>query len=118
MSDFVSKTLNIKEGKKKDLNNILDALENRYIFVTFSDWDGDYPLVKFHKILGKALTLDVECERFLYEHGLNDFNYSEEETELKEPLELRPTNIHKPLERMIFTIDPPTSTDLDDALSI
>ena len=118
LSDFVSKTLKIKEGKKKDLNTILDALENRYIFVTFSDWDGDYPLVKFHKILGKALTLDGECERFLYEHGLNDFNYSEEETEAKEPLELKPTNLHKPLERMIFTIDPPTSTDLDDALSI
>jgi hypothetical protein len=52
-------------------------LENTYIYVTFSDWDGDVPLVKIHKVLGKALTIDGECERFLYEHGLNDFGYEE-----------------------------------------
>jgi exoribonuclease R len=31
---------------------------------------------------------------------------------------LEPTTLHKKLDRMVFTIDPPTSTDLDDALSI
>jgi exoribonuclease R len=75
-------------------------------------------LVRIHKVLGKALTLYGECERFLYEHGLNDFHYSQEETEVKEPLTLQSSNLHKKLERLVFTIDPPTSTDLDDALSI
>lgn len=53
----------------------MDSLADTYIFVTFSDWDGEYPQAKIHKILGKALTIDGECERFLYEHGLNDFSY-------------------------------------------
>ena len=59
LSDFITKQLSFsKEGGKKELNRVLDSLENTYIFVTFSDWDGDYPLVKIHKILGKAMTID------------------------------------------------------------
>jgi ribonuclease R len=37
---------------------------------------------------------------------------------IKEPLELQPSPLHKKVDRMVFTIDPATSTDLDDALSI
>ncbi len=67
-----------KEAKRKsELNRIIEALSNTYIFVTFSEWDGNYPLAKIQKILGKALTIEGECERFLYEHGLNDFHYEE-----------------------------------------
>jgi hypothetical protein len=45
--------------------------------MTFSDWDSDTPLANIHKIIGKAMTIDGECERFLYEHGLNDLQYEE-----------------------------------------
>lgn len=59
LSEYVFKTINYdKEGKTKELNRIMDSLSSTYIFVTFSDWDGDYPLVKIHKILGKAMTID------------------------------------------------------------
>lgn len=37
---------------------------------------------------------------------------------MEQKIALEPTALHKKLDRMIFTIDPPTSTDLDDALSI
>lgn len=48
-----------KEAKRKsELNRIIEALSNTYIFVTFSDWDGNYPLAKIQKILGKALTIE------------------------------------------------------------
>jgi len=59
LTKYVTEVLGFsKELKKKELNDILDSLENTYIFVTFSDWDGDFPLVKIHKVLGKALTID------------------------------------------------------------
>lgn len=64
-----------KNNRKKHLNSILDELSSVYILMTFSEWDGDYPLANIHKIIGKAMTIDGECERFLYEHGLNDMHY-------------------------------------------
>jgi hypothetical protein len=33
-------------------------------------------------------------------------------------VKIEPSALHKKIERMIFSIDPATSTDLDDALSI
>lgn len=79
----MNKVVKYDEKKKRtdELNRIIDSLSNTYIFVTFSDWDGDFPLAKIHKILGKAMTIEGECERFLYEHGLNDFHYEESSTE-------------------------------------
>jgi exoribonuclease R len=102
-------------SKKKHLNDILDELTSVYILMTFSEWDGDTPLANIHKIIGKAMTIDGECERFLYEHGLNDLQYSELE---EAAIPINPTPLHKYVDEMVFTIDPPTSTDLDDALSI
>lgn len=59
LSDYAIKTLQFDKKKKRkdELNRIIDSLSNTYIFVTFSDWDGDYPLAKIHKVLGKALTI-------------------------------------------------------------
>lgn len=58
LNHYVTEVLGYaKSSNKKVLNEILDALESTYIFVTFSDWDYEYPLVKIHKILGKAMTI-------------------------------------------------------------
>lgn len=46
------------------------------------------------KIIGKARTIDGECNCFLYEHELNDFQHVELE-EKKEPLHLNISPIHK-----------------------
>lgn len=60
LSDYAIEKLEFDKKKKRkdELNRIIDSLSNTYIFVTFSDWDGDYPLAKIHKILGKALTIN------------------------------------------------------------
>lgn len=68
-------------------------------------------------MIGKARTIDGECNCFLHEHGLDGFEHSYPEEEVK-TLEIQPTPDHKPTNRLVFTIDPQTSTDLDDALSI
>ncbi len=64
LNDYASKTIKDynkkidKSNIKKHLNNILDELSSVYILMTFSDWDGDYPLANIHKIIGKAMTID------------------------------------------------------------
>lgn len=68
------------------------------------------------KIIGDVETVNGECAAFLYEYGLNDF---EHESNREEDMPIRPNSFHVPIEnRMVFTIDPKTSVDLDDALSI
>ena len=61
-------------------------------------------------------TIDGECNCFLHEHELNDFEH-ETQVPAEKPV-LNPTEIYKVFSDMVFTIDPLTSTDLDDALSI
>lgn len=66
------------------------------------------------------MTIDGECNCFLFEHHLNDFHYSQLDTEkqLEKQVEFKPTEYHKKFDKMVFSIDPATSVDLDDALSI
>ena len=77
LTDYVENELkfNPKAKRKSELNRIIEELSNVYILLTFSEWDGDYPLANIHKVIGKAMTIDGECDRFLYEHGLNDFGH-------------------------------------------
>jgi len=81
--------------------------------------------------LGKLGDIDMECRAILYTHEIYQNDFSEEcEKELKayqenlnEKLEYKITEeeISKRLDlrnKNIFTIDPVTAKDLDDALSI
>lgn len=52
----------------------------------------------------------------MYEHELNDFDHEEDKAAEKPTLSTN--EIYKPFKEMVFTIDPLTSTDLDDALSV
>lgn len=59
LSEYVVKVLKYDStNKKKELNRIMDSLADTYLFVTFSEWDGEYAQAQIHKILGKALTID------------------------------------------------------------
>ena len=46
-----------KAKRKGQLNRVIDEMSNVYILVTFTQWDGDRPLAKIHKVLGKAMTI-------------------------------------------------------------
>jgi hypothetical protein len=47
------------------------------VVASFNGWDGSQPYANIHQIIGKTMTIDGECNCFLYEHSLNDFHYEE-----------------------------------------
>ena len=65
---------NDKGGKIRNI--ILDELECTYALVTFVENYKGRIYVSLNKIIGKARTIDGECNCFLYEHELNDFQHS------------------------------------------
>lgn len=102
------------------MNEILDVIESIYVVASFGVWEKNRPYANIHQVIGKTMTVDGECNCFLFEHQLNDFQYENEEmkNDKEKKVELSPTEHHKKFEKMVFSIDPATSIDLDDALSI
>lgn len=60
LNDYALDVLKFDKNAKKtkELNRILDLLSDVYILITFNDWDGERPLARLHKIIGKAMTID------------------------------------------------------------
>ncbi|KAG8228232.1 hypothetical protein J437_LFUL004357 [Ladona fulva] len=115
------KTSQLPSGSPTDLNptNCL----NHLFLVCIHEWSTQ-PIAngKLLTYIGEADEVDTETVALLLEHGLDvtpypnniftlpPFPYEIPEKELKERLDLRGT--------LIFTIDPETAKDLDDALSV
>ena len=95
----------------------MDELELVYVLVQYDRWIEGYLICKLLKVIGKVKTIDGQCNCFLYEHGLDNFQHPAS-LKNENKLEINPSTIHKKVERLVFTIDPATSTDLDDALSV
>lgn len=68
-----------KELTKKKLNDILDVIESIYVVASFGLWDNGRPYANIHQVIGKTMTIDGECNCFLFEHHLNNFNYDDVE---------------------------------------
>lgn len=54
-------------------------IESIYVVASFGLWEGRQPFANIHQVIGKTMTIDGECNCFLFEHHLNDFNYDEED---------------------------------------
>lgn len=54
---------------------ILDQFESTYALVRYVENYRGHIYVDILKIVGKAKTIDGECNCFLYEHELNDFEH-------------------------------------------
>ena len=95
-------------------------IESIYVVASFGSWGKSQPYAIIHQVIGKTMTIDGECNCFLFEHHLNDFHYEnlQIQQEQEKQIEFAPTEQHKRFEKMVFSIDPATSVDLDDALSI
>ena len=63
------------------MNEILDVIESIYVVASFGLWEKNRPYANIHRVIGKTMTIDGECNCFLFEHQLNDFNY--EDLEIK-----------------------------------
>uniref|UniRef100_A0A0E0CRM8 DIS3-like exonuclease 2 n=1 Tax=Oryza meridionalis TaxID=40149 RepID=A0A0E0CRM8_9ORYZ len=90
-----------------------------------SDWNEEslYPCAHVIQLLGKGGQVKTHMDAILFENAISDAEFSPESMEClpdicwkipQEELEVR-----KDLRNVLtFTIDPPTATDLDDAISI
>ncbi|RVE61474.1 hypothetical protein OJAV_G00171020 [Oryzias javanicus] len=90
-----------------------------------TDWTADSTFAQgqLTKTLGQAGEIEPETEGILIEHGVDFSDFSDEVLEClpsKKKYEIPPEELEKRRDlrkECIFTIDPPTARDLDDALS-
>lgn len=107
-------------------------IHNKYVVFKFDHWKDKHPHGILHEVLGDVGALDVFYEYQLYCKSLhismNEFNDQTRNT-LKqhtndEYIDMITSNpafrisVLPPSSAFIFSIDPPTSTDFDDAFSI
>ena len=93
-----------------------DIIDNYYFVMNFESWtrDDPYPIGKIVKLLKKIKTPEGECEAYLHELSLTDYDHK-----MYAPVGLQISPDHVRYDGLVvFTIDPATSVDLDDALSI
>uniref|UniRef100_A0A182SN66 OB_Dis3 domain-containing protein n=1 Tax=Anopheles maculatus TaxID=74869 RepID=A0A182SN66_9DIPT len=111
----------VDEDRKEAQKGVVDITEVLYQ-VQITEWRDDVPTGSVLKPIGKCGVLEVENESILVEHNLDVTPYGED---ILVQLPAVPYNI--PAEELarredlrgecIFTIDPATARDLDDALS-
>lgn len=73
-------------------------MESIYCLLKFSRIDRSMAYCDLLKIIGKTKTIDGECDCFLYEHELNDFDHDPEIMEMKEEIALNISPLHKKYE--------------------
>jgi exoribonuclease R len=106
------------------------SIKNKYITFKYDNWRDKHPHGMIVEVLGDVDNMDVFCEYQLYCKSLHvsmtDFNNKMRELLKKHSCDEYISQIVQnpkykltiPKNQHIFTIDPPTSTDFDDALSI
>ncbi len=79
--EYVQKSFKIDYSKKGGYirNQIMDELQNTYALVKYAETCRGEVGVTIVKIIGKAKTVDGECNCFLYQHQLNDFQHEKNE---------------------------------------
>jgi DIS3-like exonuclease 2 len=99
---------------------------DKIVLAKLCDWRGDsgVPMARFKKVVGTSGLIDVETEALLLEHGVDSRDFSHQVLKclpvIKGNWKVPPeeSTCRRDLRRWrIFTIDPATAKDLDDALS-
>ncbi|XP_010063360.2 DIS3-like exonuclease 2 isoform X1 [Eucalyptus grandis] len=115
----------LPEGIRKRLNDFDTTMVMELVAARIEDWyeESDFPYARVLHVFGRGCEMQPNIDAILFQNSINCSEFSSESISC---LPCLPWNV-PPLEfqrrkdlrnKCIFTIDPSTATDLDDALSI
>ncbi|XP_030442632.1 DIS3-like exonuclease 2 isoform X1 [Syzygium oleosum] len=115
----------LPEGIRKRLNDFVTAMEMELVAARIVDWyeESPFPYARVLHVFGRGGEMQPNIDAILFQNSINCSEFSPESISC---LPCVPWNV-PPMEfrrrkdlrkKCIFTIDPSTATDLDDALSI